>query len=115
MGLFAGISFFEYTVSYYKTGSEMDFGMFGYGDALVACMDYFGYEFDVPCITPMPNPEAGPNVSMAEAVARVYGGRVDLERMCQKSPLLRTTTATTTSAAATTMSAGVGPVYDVTS
>jgi len=78
--LFVGISFFEYTVSYYKTGSEMDFGMFGYGNDTVKTMDYFGQELPVKCLAPVASPPSG--TTMPEAVARVYGGHVDDSLMC---------------------------------
>merc|ERR1712151_405544 len=82
--LFLGISFFEFTVSYYKTGTEMDFGMFGYGNKSGRSMDYFGHEYPVRCLAPEPNVIDGvaSSESIAEAVARVYGGHVDRSLLC---------------------------------
>merc|ERR1712060_843391 len=82
--LFLGISFFEFTVSYYKTGTEMDFGMMGYGNQSVRSMDYFGHEYPVRCLAPEPNVIDGvaSSQSIADAVARVYGGHVDRSLLC---------------------------------
>merc|ERR1712060_656853 len=82
--LFLGISFFEFTVSYYKTGTEMDFGMFGYGNQSVRSMDYFGHEYPVRCSAPEPDVIDGvaSSQSIADAVARVYGGHVDRTLLC---------------------------------
>merc|ERR1711972_633684 len=82
--LFLGISFFEFTVSYYKTGSEMDFGMMGYGKQSVRSMDYFGHEYPVRCLAPESDVIDGvaSSQSIAEAVARVYGGHVDRSLLC---------------------------------
>merc|ERR1719210_2165847 len=54
--LFLGISFFEYQVAYWKTGSEMDFGMFGLGDYKIASMQYFSKTYDVWCVVPQESP-----------------------------------------------------------
>lgn len=78
--LFLGISFFEFSVSYWKTGTEMDFGLFGYGESEPAWMSYFEQTYRVHCLVAQPNPESG--LSMAQAVANVYGGRLDTALLC---------------------------------
>merc|ERR1712194_559728 len=42
---FLGISFFQFQVAYWKTGSEMEFGMFGLGDYKVDGMPYFNKDY----------------------------------------------------------------------
>jgi len=84
--LFLGISFFQYQVAYWKTGSEMDFGMFGLGDTVLASMPYFGATYNVYCLTPQASPESG--MSMPDAVALTYGGsNVESLDLCAKNPL----------------------------
>jgi len=84
--LFLGISFFEYQVAYWKTGSEMDFGMFGLGDAVLASMPYFGKNFSIYCLTPQDSETSG--TSIPDAVAVVYGGAaIDVSDLCVVNPL----------------------------
>jgi len=84
--LFLGISFFEYQVAYWKTGSEMDFGMFGLGDFVLAEMPYFSKTYSIYCLAPMDSPASG--MSMPDAVAKVFGGSpVDTTHLCQVNPL----------------------------
>jgi len=84
--LFFGISFFEYQVAYWKTGSEMDFGMFGLGDFEVASMPYFGQTFSIYCLSPQDSASSG--MSMPDAVAAVYGGSaIDTSILCAVNPL----------------------------
>jgi len=84
--LFLGISFFEYQVAYWKTGSEMDFGMFGLGDFELASMPYFGQNFSIYCLAPQASPLSGS--SMPDAVAAVYGGSaIDTSDLCVTNPL----------------------------
>jgi hypothetical protein len=86
--LFLGISFFQYQVAYWKGGTEMEFGMFGLGDYVVAPMDYFGSKFDVYCLQPASSSSSGAHAaSMPDALAAVYGGRgVDVDTLCVQSP-----------------------------
>jgi len=84
--LFLGISFFQYQVAYWKTGSEMDFGMFGLGDFVLAQMPYFGQNFEVHCLALEPSPSSGK--SMPDAVAEVFGGSsIDTSGLCAANPL----------------------------
>jgi len=83
--LFKGIAFFEFQVAYWKTGSEMDFGMFGFGSKVLTHMDYFTKTYDVHCLTPQPSPADG--YSMSNAVTRVYrGAGLDEEELCEINP-----------------------------
>jgi len=77
--LFVGISFFEFTVSYYKTGAEMDFGIFGYGGQQLASMPYFGKAFGVRCLTAETH---GAGVPLAMEVAAAFGGALDTSLLC---------------------------------
>merc|ERR1719210_2641330 len=83
--LFLGISFFEYQVSYWKTGSEMDFGMFGYGDYKKASMPYFSKTYDVWCVVPQESPASG--TTLPGALAKAYGGEgVNASTLCVANP-----------------------------
>eukprot|EP00429_Kryptoperidinium_foliaceum_P059911 CAMPEP_0176075604 /NCGR_PEP_ID=MMETSP0120_2-20121206/37789_1 /TAXON_ID=160619 /ORGANISM="Kryptoperidinium foliaceum, Strain CCMP 1326" /LENGTH=707 /DNA_ID=CAMNT_0017409311 /DNA_START=50 /DNA_END=2171 /DNA_ORIENTATION=+ len=84
--LFLGISFFEYQVAYWKTGSEMDFGMFALGDYVVANLSYFSHDYKVWCLKPLDHPPSG--MTKSDAVALAYGGSpVDPALLCQPNPL----------------------------
>merc|ERR1712045_129392 len=65
--LFLGISFFQYQVAYWKTGSEMAFGMFGLGDGVVASMPYFSKTYAIYCLRPEENPASGKSLPGALA------------------------------------------------
>jgi len=83
--LFLGISFFEYQVAYWKTGSEMDFGMFGLGDYKKASMPYFSKTYDVWCVVPQDSPASG--TTLPGALAKAYGGEgVDASTLCAANP-----------------------------
>lgn len=83
--LFQGISFFEYQVAYWKTGSEMEFGMLGLKSDVLTQMPYFGKLYDVYCLDPVMDANSG--MLMADAVARVYGGSpVDTQKLCAANP-----------------------------
>eukprot|EP00418_Pyrodinium_bahamense_P046315 CAMPEP_0179189388 /NCGR_PEP_ID=MMETSP0796-20121207/94016_1 /TAXON_ID=73915 /ORGANISM="Pyrodinium bahamense, Strain pbaha01" /LENGTH=388 /DNA_ID=CAMNT_0020893521 /DNA_START=69 /DNA_END=1231 /DNA_ORIENTATION=- len=83
--LFMGISFFEYQVAYWKSGSELEFGLMGLGNETLADMPYFGKVYSVYCLDPMPCPPSG--MLMVDAVARVYGGPgVDTATLCTANP-----------------------------
>jgi len=82
---FLGISIFQYQVAYWKTGSEMNFGMFGLGNTTLAEMSYFGQNYSVHCAVPMHSPLS--NMSMPAAVAQVYGGLPFNDTwLCQSNP-----------------------------
>mmetsp|Transcript_122890 Transcript_122890/g.319569 ORF Transcript_122890/g.319569 Transcript_122890/m.319569 type:complete len:1137 (-) Transcript_122890:122-3532(-) len=84
--LLTGISFFEFQIRYDKGGSEMDFGMFGLGDAVLASMPYFGKNFSIYCLTPQDSETSG--TSIPDAVAVVYGGAaIDVSDLCVVNPL----------------------------
>merc|ERR1712061_845669 len=90
--VFLGISFFQYQVAYRKGGPEMDFGMFGLGDEVVAHMEYFGTSFDVYCLKPQTSPLTATNLPAVLAAA--YGGsEIDASALCHRAS---TTTATST-------------------
>lgn len=83
--LFQGISFFEFQVAYWKTGSEMDFGMFGLGEHIIAEMPYFGETYNIHCLTPQDS-QLTP-VNIPAALAQVYGGAgIDDANLCIPSP-----------------------------
>mmetsp|Transcript_58936 Transcript_58936/g.182749 ORF Transcript_58936/g.182749 Transcript_58936/m.182749 type:complete len:476 (+) Transcript_58936:2-1429(+) len=83
--LFRGISFFEYQVAYWKTGSEMAFGMFGLTERLVDQMPYFGTTFPVYCLSPIMDTAA--NMFMPNALAEVYGGPgINASTLCGANP-----------------------------
>merc|ERR1711920_158792 len=84
--LLLGISFFQFQVAYWKTGSEMEFGMFGLGDQVVASMPYFSKHYDVYCLQPEESDATGRTI--AEAMTQVYGGPgVDATTLCSANPL----------------------------
>merc|ERR1712113_53976 len=84
--LFLGISFFQFQVAYWKTGSEMEFGMFGLGDYVVASMPYFSKHYDVYCLQPEESHASGQTI--AEAMTQVYGGPgIDVTTLCSANPL----------------------------
>mmetsp|Transcript_82633 Transcript_82633/g.256693 ORF Transcript_82633/g.256693 Transcript_82633/m.256693 type:complete len:730 (+) Transcript_82633:71-2260(+) len=84
--LFQGVSFFEYQVAYWKTGSEMAFGMLGLGNYKIADMPYFGKIYDVWCLQPVQDAASGG--PMADAVASVFGGSpMDASKLCVQNPL----------------------------
>jgi len=81
--LFLGISFFQYQVAYMKTGTEMDFGMWGLGDTVLAEMSYLGTTYNIYCLTP----QDSPGQDMPSSVATVYGGDgVDASTLCLPGP-----------------------------
>jgi len=84
--LFLGISFFEYKVAYWKTGSEMAFGMFGLGDFELASTPHFGQTLSVCCLSPQVSPQSG--LSIPDAVSGSYGGAArDTPDFCVANPL----------------------------
>jgi hypothetical protein len=84
--LFLGISFFQFQVAYWKTGSEMDFGMFGLGDHVLANMTYFSSTYSVYCLKPEASRESG--MVLPNALALAYGGPgVDVNTLCIANPL----------------------------
>merc|ERR1711920_70602 len=84
--LLLGISFFQFQVAYWKTGSEMEFGMFGLGDQVIASMPYFSKTYDVYCLQPEQSHASGRTV--AEAMTQVYGGPgIDVTALCSANPL----------------------------
>uniref|UniRef100_A0A7S3W923 X8 domain-containing protein n=1 Tax=Strombidinopsis acuminata TaxID=141414 RepID=A0A7S3W923_9SPIT len=84
--LFFGISFFEYQVAYWKTGSEMDFGMFGLGDYIIEEMPYFGKSFNIHCLTTQVNSLTGKTIS--NELRSVYKGPgLDESVLCKPNPL----------------------------
>jgi len=83
--LFKGISFFQYQVAYVKTGSEMDFGMLGLGDYVLAEMDYFSVTYNIYCLAHVDDRATG--MPMADAIAHVYGGTgLDEATLCLPNP-----------------------------
>jgi len=84
--LFLGIAFFQFQVAYWKTGSEMDFGMFALADDTVTSMHYFGKTYEVYCLEPVMDQAAG--TPMPDAIASVYGGQgLDAATLCLPNPL----------------------------
>jgi len=84
--LFLGISFFEFQVAYWKTGSEMDFGMFSLGDHMRANMTYFSKTYPIWCLMPVNSQESG--MSLPSALAKAYGGPgIDTADLCAANPL----------------------------
>merc|ERR1711920_975137 len=83
--LLLGISFFQFQVAYWKTGSEMEFGMFGLGDHVVASMPYFSKSYDVFCLQPEQSPASGRTIP--EALSQAYGGAgIDVATLCSANP-----------------------------
>uniref|UniRef100_A0A7S0FSV7 X8 domain-containing protein n=1 Tax=Pyrodinium bahamense TaxID=73915 RepID=A0A7S0FSV7_9DINO len=84
--LFLGISFFQYQVAYWKSGSEMEFGMFGLTDQVIEPMPYFGTTYDIYCLDPVVDKASG--APMPNAVAAVYGGPGvgDAATLCAANP-----------------------------
>merc|ERR1712203_1212817 len=83
--LFLGISFFQFQVAYWKTGSEMEFGMFGLGDHVVASMPYFSKSYDIFCLHPEQSPASGRTIP--EALSQAYGGAgIDVATLCSANP-----------------------------
>jgi len=81
-----GISFFQFQVAYWKTGSEMDFGMFGLGDFKVADMPYFTQDYPVYCLTKVDSEKSG--MFLSDAVSHAYGGAgVNAAELCEANPL----------------------------
>merc|ERR1711920_1183195 len=84
--LLLGISFFQFQAAYWKTGSEMEFGMFGLGDQVIASMPYFSKHYDVYCLQPEESDATGRTI--AEAMTQVYGGPgIDVTTLCSANPL----------------------------
>merc|ERR1711920_630077 len=84
--LLLGISFFQFQVAYWKTGSEMEFGMFGLGEEVVASMPYFSKTYDVYCLQPEESPASGR--TFADIMTHVYGGPgIDSSTLCSVNPL----------------------------
>eukprot|EP00438_Fugacium_kawagutii_P019983 Skav217088 [mRNA] locus=scaffold2169:219485:225031:- [translate_table: standard] len=82
-GLFLGINFFEFQVSYWKGGSEMNFGLFGLGGYPVAHFKYVdGGKYTSWCLAPQAQGMRLASASntvfagtlMPEALAQAYGG-----------------------------------------
>jgi len=72
-------------VAYWKTGSEMAFGMFGLGDYKVADMPYFSKDYPVYCLTKVESESSG---ALPDAVAHAYGGPgVNGAELCVANPL----------------------------
>jgi len=83
--LFLGVSFFQYQVAYWKTGSERDFGMFALSSSSLGTFDYFGTTFNLYCLEPQPDANSG--MEMPSAVSNAYGGSgVDYSSLCLRSP-----------------------------
>merc|ERR1719277_2488589 len=83
--LLLGISFFQFQVAYWKTGSEMEFGMFGLGDYVVASMPYFGKSYDIFCLELEQSPASGRTIS--EALSQAYGGPgINAATLCSANP-----------------------------
>jgi len=84
--LFMGIAYFQFQVAYWKTGSEMDFGIFGFGNRIIAEMDFFNSDYDVWCLDPVVSRLDGE--SLADIVASEYGvGSFDATTLCAANPL----------------------------
>jgi len=80
-----GFNFFEYQVRYDKDGSEMNFGIFGLGDYRITGLPYFGYTYDVWCLTLILNPFDGR--PMPEEYALGLGGQSpDFASLCVPDP-----------------------------
>lgn len=71
MPLFLGINFFEFQVSYWKGGSEMQFGLFGLGGYPIGKFSYAdGSKYTSWCLSP----EVVSGTLLPEALAAAYGG-----------------------------------------
>eukprot|EP00434_Breviolum_minutum_P016844 symbB.v1.2.014860.t1/scaffold1095.1/size138309/8 len=88
--VFFGISFFQYQVAYWKGGSEMDFGLFGLGNYLIAEMPYYGQKFSVWCLEPQVS-HSTPGASLPQVLTKAFEGpaaarSLDYEFLCQPNP-----------------------------
>lgn len=84
--VFFGISFFQYQVAYWKGGSEMDFGLFGLGNYLIAEMPYYGQKFSVWCLEPQVS-HSTPGASLPQVLTKAFEGPgLDYEFLCQPNP-----------------------------
>ncbi|CAK8992582.1 unnamed protein product [Durusdinium trenchii] len=84
--LFLGISFFQYQVAYWKGGTEMDFGIFGLGNFLIAEMPYYGHTYDIWCLEPQVSHNT-PGSTMPQVLTEAYDGPgLEYEYLCQPSP-----------------------------
>mmetsp|Transcript_124928 Transcript_124928/g.400189 ORF Transcript_124928/g.400189 Transcript_124928/m.400189 type:complete len:589 (-) Transcript_124928:20-1786(-) len=70
---FMGFNFFEFSTRYDKGGTEMDFGMFGYGNCALGLMNYSGKVYNVWDLTLQKDMIGDP---MPDAIADAYGGAV---------------------------------------
>lgn len=84
--VFFGISFFQYQVAYWKGGSEMDFGLFGLGNYLIAEMLYYGETFKIWCLEPQVS-HSTPGSSLPQVLTGAFAGPgIDYEYLCQPNP-----------------------------
>lgn len=94
---FLGTFFFQFQTAYFKWGSELNFGMFGLGAAVVdadSCL-LEGKEFQVHCLTSrqwaFEQPSSGCKDDCnfrAKAVAKAFGGEIGGRGVCLDAPPL---------------------------
>jgi len=70
---FMGVNFFEFSVRYDKGGTEMDFGMFGFGHCDIATLPLGGKNYSVWNLDAARRNRFGEDISLA--VAKAYGGK----------------------------------------
>merc|ERR1719436_1952099 len=91
----------------------------GYGNHSVRSLDYFGHVYPVRCLAPEPDVIDGvaSSQSIADAVARVYGGHVDRSLLCgggSGAPLAKDTTSSPSSSPSSSADPPTGEPVQVT-
>lgn len=94
---FAGSYFFQFQTAYFKTGAELNFGMFGLGADIVGKTGTLkGRTFDIHCLTSreyaFEQPDSGCKEECdyrAKAVVKAFGGEISGSGVCLDAPPLK--------------------------